>query len=96
MELLSDREKNLLAAIARHNTVKNAAHDLRSHHDPKIRDENMTDEAAYQILYRIRARYVDARTFINTILGQRKINELSRKVLTPSVKLEKEEPEAEG
>lgn len=86
MKLLSDRERNLLDALSRAGTVKDAAYFIRYSRDPAIHDEKMTTKAAYSILYRLRQKYLDARGFVNTILAYRKRSELHRKVLTPTVK----------
>lgn len=86
MKLLSDRERNLLDSLATSGSVKDAASFLRSSYDPAIRDENMTTDAAYSILYRIRQKYLDARGFVNTMLAYRRKSELLQKVLTPTVK----------
>jgi len=86
LKLLSDRERNLLEALSKLGSVKDAATFIRSSYDPAVRDEKMTTDAAYSILYRIRQKYLDARGFVNTILAYRKKSELLRKVLTPSVK----------
>lgn len=67
-------------------SVKAAASFIRDSHDPAVRDEKLTTDAAYSILYRLRQRYLDARGFVNTLLAYRKRSELLQKVLTPTVK----------
>ena len=86
MKLLSDRERNLLDAIATSGSVKSAARFIRHSYDPRIKDENMTAGAAYSILARLRGKYTDARGFVNTLLAYRRKSELLKKVLTPTVK----------
>ena len=86
MKLLSDRERNLLDALSKSRSVKDAAHFIRNSYDPAVRDEKMTTDAAYSILYRLRQKYLDARGFVNTLLAYRGKSELLRKVLTPTVK----------
>jgi len=90
LKLLSDRERNLLESLAKSGSVKAAAHFIRNSYDPAVRDEKMTTDAAYSILYRVRQKYLDARDFLNTIRAYRRKSELLQKVLTPAVK------EAEG
>lgn len=86
MKLLSDRERNLLESLAKSRSVKDAASFIRSSYDPAVRDEKMTTDAAYSILYRVRKKYLDARGFATTIRAYRKKSELLKKVLTPTVK----------
>lgn len=86
MKLLSDREKKLLDMLETKGSVKDAAYFICYSDDPGIRDPKMTTAAAYSILYRLRKKYVDARTFVNTILAYRKKSELLRTVLTPVAK----------
>lgn len=91
MKLLSERERRLLDSLSQTGSVTTAASLIRYHSNPALRDENMSDKAAYQILYRLRQKYVESRAFVNTILAYRKKNELLRKVLTPTVKGAEEE-----
>jgi len=86
LKLLSDRERNLLDMLAKTGSVKDAANFIQYSLDPKIRDEKMTTDAAYSILYRLRHKYLDARGFVNTLLAYRGKSELLKKVLTPTVK----------
>jgi len=93
LELLSDRERRLIEALARHKSVKDAAYSIRYHESKP--DANMTAEAAYHILHRVRRKYLDARKFINTVLAYRQRSDLLKKVLTPAVKQVEEKPEEE-
>ena len=78
---LSEKEKLLLEAIAQSTTVSEASHKL-IYNKGQI---TMTPSACSQMLYRIRARYLEARTYTNTILALRQRSPLSKKVLTPKV-----------
>jgi len=92
LELLNERERRLIEALARQKSVKDAAYFIR--YDQNSPDETMTAEAAYHMLHRIRGKYLDARKFINTILAYRQRSDLLKRVLTPSVKqVEEKEPE---
>jgi len=93
--LLSNRERLLLDALKQTGSVKEAAYFLSTHTNPDIRDEKMTPPIAYQMLHRIRWRYVDARSFINTVLAYRKSNNLLRRVLAAPSKTEREAREEE-
>jgi len=96
---LSGRERLLLEALKQTGSVKDAVYYLNTHPNPDVRDEKMTPGIAYQMLHRVRGRYTEARSFINTVLAYRKSNAVLRKVLTTPdavVKVEGEEEEADG
>jgi len=96
--MLSGRERLLLEALKQTGSVKDAAYYLSTHPNPDVRDEKMTPQIAYQMLHRLRGRYTEARSFINTILAYRKSNAVLRKVLTTPdavVKTEKEDEKEE-
>jgi len=95
MILLNKREKNLLDMMCKANSVKDAVYFIRQSQDPKVKDETLTEDIAYQMLARIRDKYLDARQFINVILNYRRRSSLLRKRLTPKVPLEEEEEEEE-
>lgn len=93
MARLTPREKKLLDMIVQSKDVKTAAYFLRYHENPKIRDEAMTDDAAYSMLRRIRIKYLASRQFINTILAYRRKDPKLKQVLTPRIRVEEEDEE---
>jgi len=58
---LTQKEKNLLNAIKKHITVKEAAISL-----------GISPRTAYNVLFRIRRKYRKARDLVNTIIGYRR------------------------
>lgn len=78
-EFLTEKEKKLLNAIDEKDTVKAAASSL-----------GISPRTAYDMLYRIRNRYVIARGFINTILAYRKKSPRLEMILTKKVPLPEE------
>ena len=93
MKLLTKREKNLLDHLLTSITVKDAAYFIRTSNNPNTRDERMTDDAAYQMLHRIREKQRDARNFINFLLQYRRKKPLLEQVLTPREKMKLDEAE---
>jgi hypothetical protein len=91
MRPLSKRELNLLNQIAKSRSVKDAAYFIRTSQDPNVKDEKMDENAAYQMLQRIRKRQKDARQIINTLLQYRRRTPLLEQVLTPKIKMKPEE-----
>ena len=77
----TEKEKLLLEAIDKSSTVSMASHNLIYGKG----QTTMTPQACYQMLHRIRARYLEARSYTNTILALRQRSPLSKKVLTPKV-----------
>lgn len=86
---LSEREQALLDALKSHRTVKDASYFLRS----KQGMSDMTDKKCYDILGRLRKRYLKARTYVNTILNYRQASSALKKVLTPKIAVKEEEIE---
>jgi len=82
MRGLSEREKLLLDTLLEFGTVKDAAYHLQYH-----KKVNLSIDACYAILWRLRRRYQKARAFINAILVYRQKSPLLKKVLTPKVAL---------
>ncbi|MBA7699255.1 hypothetical protein ES703_107946 [subsurface metagenome] len=66
MKLLLKRERVLLDMIGQCGSVKAAAYFIQYSKDPALRDENMSANAAYSMLFRIREKYRDARVHVNT------------------------------
>ena len=75
--VFSDRERKLLNAINEHIYVKEAAGSI-----------GITVRTAYNILYRLRKKYLKAQTFVNTILAQKRRSPLLSRVLTKKVDIE--------
>lgn len=76
---LTEREKKVLDAIARSVDAKAAANIL-----------GLSPSTVYNMLYRIRKKYVDARKFVNTILAYRRKSPKLDMVLSKRLKLDEE------
>jgi len=99
MTLLTPREKRLLEAIGRSRNVKQAIESLNRSMNPSVKDD-ITLQAAYQTLYRIRERYKEARQFVNEVVALRKKypnldNRLAPKTLASRIRVEDEQEEKE-
>jgi len=77
--MLTDRERQLLELCVEVYSVKDVA-----------RKMGVTDSTAYNMLHRIRRKYVQSRLFVNTILGYRRKSPLLNKVLSPRTSTIKE------
>ena len=75
---LTDREKKILEAIDKHLYVKDAAHAL-----------GLTPRTVYNVLYRLRNKYIEARWFVNIMLAYKRKSKLLNRVLTKRVPIEK-------
>jgi DNA-binding NarL/FixJ family response regulator len=84
-DFLTEKERRLLDAIAEWDSVKAAATQLR-----------ISERTAYNMLYRIRNKYRNARGFINTILAYRRKSARLDQVLTKRVPMEALEEEEAG
>ena len=76
-DLFSERERKLINAINEHFIVKEAAESI-----------GITVRTAYNMLYRLRNKYLKAQTFVNTILAQKRRSPLLNRVLTKKVDIE--------
>ncbi len=90
MSKLSISEKALLDALLTHRWVVTASHSLirQGHSD-------MTPQKCYAMLGRIRARYKQSRTFVNTILSYRQRSESLKKLLTPKIPMKEQDLDEE-
>lgn len=79
INVLKKSEEKLLDCLADSVSVKDACKKLR-----------ISSKTAYNMLYRLRQKYVKARAFVNKIEAQKRRSETLRKVLTIRVKLEEE------
>ncbi len=84
MMKLTDNEEKLLKAMQGKLTVKDAALAI-----------GISTRTAYNVLYRIRRKYLKAREFVNKILAYRRSDKLIDYVLSPRVPLWKEIKELE-
>lgn len=80
--VLRKSEEKLLDFLADSVSVRDACKKLR-----------MSPKTAYNMLYRLRQKYVRARALVNKIEAQKRRSETLRKVLTIRVKLEDAEEE---
>jgi len=80
----TEKEKLLLEALDKSSTVSMASNKLIYEKG----QTTMTPPACYMMLYRIRARYVEARNYTNNILALRQRSPLLKKVLTAKVAVE--------
>jgi len=113
-DLLSRREALLLQLIAKHGKVKDAVYFINYSEDRQmdlvfpekdfkksdgtVYKARLSEWAAYQMLRRIRTRYLRARNFVNRLVSLRNRYPSIDKVLAPKVRLsaEEEEEEEEG
>ena len=84
MSMLTAREKQLLEAIKRHVSVKEAANSI-----------GLSARTAYNMLLRIRKKYVKARRLVNIIINYRKSDGYLNKLLSIRQPLWKEVKELE-
>jgi hypothetical protein len=81
---LTKHEEKLLEALKTHPSVKDAAVAIK-----------ITPRTAYNVLYRLRRKYFQARDFVNKILAYRRSDKLIDALLSPKVPLWKEIKEME-
>lgn len=81
-KLLTNTEEQLLETLKDVNTVSFAANKI-----------GIKTRTAYNILYRLRKKYVKARRFVNYIEAQKRGHTLIKMVLTDRVESEAEEAE---
>jgi hypothetical protein len=77
--LLKAREKKVLDVLAKYSKVKDACTELR-----------LTPRTVYNILYRLRKKYFEARRFVNQIVAYRHRSELIDKVLSRRLSIKEE------
>jgi hypothetical protein len=81
---LTKHEQKLLETLKSYPSVKDAAGAI-----------GISPRTAYNVLYRLRRKYFEAREFVNTILSYRRSDKLIDALLSPKVPLWKEIKEME-
>jgi DNA-binding transcriptional ArsR family regulator len=79
--LLKEREKKVLDSLENYSKVKDACQTL-----------NMSPRTVYNILFRLRKRYVEARRFVNQMVTYRRKSKLLDKVLSVRTSVKEEKP----
>ena len=79
--MLKEREKKVLETLKNYSKVKDACQALR-----------MSPRTVYNILFRLRKRYVEARRFVNQIVAYRRQSKLLDKVLSVRTSIKEEKP----